>query len=195
MKTLASLLLSFVLIIAILLALPLSGEEKVYDSIVRLHVLPESDSAADQNLKILVRDALLLNYGEALGALESPAEAEAYLEEKRPEIEAFVNTFLEENGEEAKATVALTEEYFETRAYGELTLPAGYYTSLTVTLGKGEGQNWWCVLYPALCTEAAMGERVKIAKEELSSPEYRLVTDNGYLVKFRSLELLEGIFG
>ena len=195
MKTLASLLLSFVLIIAILLALPLSGEEKVYDSIVRLHVLPESDSAADQNLKILVRDALLLNYGEALGALESTAEAEAYLEEKRPEIEAFVNTFLEENGEEAKATVALTEEYFETRAYGELTLPAGYYTSLTVTLGKGEGQNWWCVLYPALCTEAAMGERVKIAKEELSSPEYRLVTDNGYLVKFRSLELLEGIFG
>ncbi len=195
MKTLSTVLISLVLIFFLILALPISGEEGVYDSIVRLHVRPAGDSAEDQNLKIAVRDELLSRYGEELGTLESKEEAEAYLEEKRPEIEAFVNAFLNENEKEVTATVTLEEEFFETRAYGEITLPAGYYTSLSVTLGEGKGQNWWCVLYPALCTEAAMGERLSVAKEQLSEPAYRLVTDSGYLIKFRTLEILEGIFG
>lgn len=195
MKTIASAFLSLILILFLILALPISGEEEVYDSIVRLHVLPKSDSAVDQNLKILVRDALLAEYGEALGELQSKEEAEEYLEASRPEIEAFVNNFLKEKGEDACAVVSLKEEFFETRTYGEVTLPSGHYTSLTVTIGEGEGQNWWCVLYPALCTEAAMGECVSVAEEQLSESEYRLVTDSGYLLKFRTLEILESVFG
>lgn len=195
MKTLSTVLLSLLLILFLVLALPISGEEGVYDSIVRLHVRPASDSAEDQNLKIAVRDELLRRYGEALAELESKQAAEAYLSENRTEIEAFVNAFLKEKGKAPAARVTLEKEFFETREYGEITLPAGYYTSLTVTLGEGEGQNWWCVLYPALCTEAAMGERVSVAKEQLSEPEYRLVTESGYLIKFRTLEVLESIFG
>lgn len=195
MKTVASILLSLVLISFLLLALPVSGEEALYDSVLRLHVLPASDSAEDQNLKIAVRDAVLEKYGEALATVKSKTEAEALLSERRGEIEEFVNAFLKKKHIEQHATVTLEREYFDTRAYGEITLPAGFYSALKITLGEGEGQNWWCVLYPSLCTEAAMGERVNIAKEQLSESEYRLVTDSGYLVKFRTLEILNGIFG
>ena len=195
MKTLASVLISLVLISFLLLALPVSGEEALYDSVLRLHVLPASDSAEDQNLKIAVRDAVLEKYGEALAEVQSKEAAEAFLNEKRGEIEAFANAFLKEKGIDQAATVTLEREYFEARKYGEITLPGGYYTALKIKLGEGEGQNWWCVLYPALCTEAAMGERMSIAKEQLSESEYRLVTDSGYLVKFSALEILDGIFG
>ena len=158
-------------------------------------MLPASDRAEDQNLTIAVRDAVLEKYGEELTAVKSKAEAEAFLNGHRDEIEGFVNDFLKEKGINQTASVTLEREYFDTRKYGEITLPAGYYTALKITLGEGEGQNWWCVLYPTLCTEAAMGERVNVAKEQLSESEYRLVTDSGYLVKFRTLEILDGIFG
>lgn len=195
MKTFYTALASFVLIFFLILALPISGEEQIYDSIVRLHVLPSGDSAEEQSLKIAVRDALLTHYGETLSSFESKEEAEEYLKENVDEIEAFVSAFLKENGSSSTVTVTVSEESFERRSYGELTLPAGTYTSLTVKLDGGEGQNWWCVLYPALCTEAAMGDRLSVAEEALGTSEYRLVTDSGYLVKFRTLEILEEIFG
>ena len=188
-------LFSVVLIFFLLLALPVSGEEGIYESVLRLHVLPAGDSAEDQNLKISVRDAVLQEYGEPLSALKSKEEAETFLALKKAEIEEFVNNFLKEEGVEQTASVTLAKEFFETRSYGEITLPEGYYTALKITLGEGKGQNWWCVLYPALCTEAAMGDRVTVAMEELSESEYRLVSESGYMIKFRTLEILEGIFG
>ena len=194
MKTLLSSIAFTVLIAFILLALPVSGEEKIYEDVVRLHVLPEGDDAEAQNLKILVRDAILTEYGTLLSGAEDTVQAKALLAERLPEIEAFVTAFLNERGADPSVRVTLEEKEFETRAYGNLTLPRGSYTALTVTLGKGEGQNWWCVLYPALCTEAAMGGSVTLEAGALSESEARLVTSSGYMLRFRTLEILEDIF-
>lgn len=195
MKTLFATLTSAVLIFFLFLALPISGEEQVYESVVRLHVLPTDDTREAQDLKLLVRDALLSRYGERIGALESKAAAEAFLVENKNDIESYLCALLEENGSKATATVSVSEEYFDTREYNGVTLPAGTYTALTVKLDEGKGQNWWCVLYPSLCTEAAMGDTLTVAKDALSESEYKLVTDEGYLIKLRTLELLEKVFG
>ena len=195
MKTVVTSLLSGLLILFVFLALPIQGEEAIYENIVRLHVLPSSDSAEDQNLKILVRDAILEEYGDELSSFRSKEEAEQYLEAHLADIDTFVRAFLTAQSYDRTVTVSLEEEYFETRVYGEITLPAGNYSSLTIRLGEGEGQNWWCVLYPSLCTEAALGERVDIAEENLSEAEYKLVTGSGYRLKFRTLEILEAVIG
>ena len=193
MKTFLSFLLSLFLAVLVCTALPTEGEEAVYTDVVRLHVLANSDTAEDQGLKIAVRDCILSTYGEALSALSSASEAEALLEASLPDIQKTVETFLEERDAPRTVTVKVTEEYFETRAYEDITLPAGTYTALTVTLGEGKGQNWWCVLYPALCTEGAFGERVA-AEEAFEEGEYKLLTKSGYAVKFRTLELLGSLF-
>ena len=194
MKTLLSSIAFTVLIAFVLLALPVSGEEKIYEDVIRLHVLPTGDDADAQNIKILVRDAILTEYGALLSSTENTEQAKALLTERLPEIEAFVASFLKEKEIDSSVCVTLEEKEFETRAYGGLTLPRGSYTALTVTLGKGEGQNWWCVLYPALCTEAAMGGSVTLGEGALSEAETRLVTSSGYMLRFRTLEILEDIF-
>ena len=194
MKTLLSSIAFTVLIAFVLLALPVSGEEKIYEDVIRLHVRPSGDDADAQNIKILVRDAILTEYGTLLSSTENTEQAKALLTERLPEIEAFVASFLKEKEIDSSVCVTLEEKEFETRAYGGLTLPRGSYTALTVTLGKGEGQNWWCVLYPALCTEAAMGGSVTLGEGALSEAETRLVTSSGYMLRFRTLEILEDIF-
>ncbi len=194
MKTLLSSIAITVLIAFVLLALPVSGEEMIYEDVVRLHVLPSGDDAEAQNVKILVRDAILTEYGSLLSGTADADEAKTLLEERLPEIEAFVASFLSERGMDTCVSVTLGEEEFETRSYGDITLPRGSYTALTVTLGEGEGQNWWCVLYPALCTEAALGGTVTLGEGELSASEERLVTRSGYMLRFRTLEILEDLF-
>lgn len=194
-KKIAEYLLVFVLIVFCIVALPAAGEENIYSSVVRLHVLPASDSAADQNGKIAVRDAILEEYGALFDSAASADEARALIAAHLDEIEKTANRTLKENGVAATAEATLCEEYFDARRYGEITLPAGYYTSLTVTVGEGEGQNWWCMLYPALCTRAALGETVTEEEIALSPEEYKLVTSTGYVLKFRTLEWLESIFG
>lgn len=194
MKTIALSLFTALLIVFLVIALPVNGEEAVYEDVVRLHVLPASDSAEDQTLKVLVRDVVLTEYGETLSAFKTKEEAEAYLEKSLPNIQKTVEGFLKEQGKNQTVSVTLTEENFETRKYGEITLPAGSYTSLSIRLDEGEGQNWWCILYPALCTRAALGETVPI-DEALTDAEYHLVTDSGYVLRFRTLEILKSIFG
>lgn len=194
MKSIFTFVLTALLTVCICAALPLSGEEEIYTGVVRLHVEAASDSAKDQNLKILVRDAVLSAYGEEMMGVKDVKEASALLQGKLPEMEETVRACLREAGEEGEVKLSFGEEYYETRRYGDITLPAGRYTSLRITLGKGEGQNWWCVLYPALCTEAALGKTVP--KEEVfSEAEYRLVKGGEYALKFRTLEILESLFG
>ncbi len=193
MKTLLSFIISFLLAVLVCAAMPTDGEEAVYTDVVRLHVLANSDTAEDQNLKIAVRDCLLSTYGETLSSFCNSKEAQAFLTASLSEVQKIVEDFLEEEGASRTVTVEVKEEYFETRAYEDVTLPAGTYTALTVTLGEGKGQNWWCVLYPALCTEGAFGERVS-AEDAFTNSEYKLITKSGYALKFRTLEVLGSLF-
>ena len=182
----------FVLFAALFLAVfPVSGEEGIYRDVIRLHILAASDGESDQNDKLAVRDAILSEYGDLFRAFSDRAEAEnALTEELRDAIAKTAKATLSERGRPSPVSVTLREEDYPTRDYGALSLPAGRYLSLRVVIGEGAGQNWWCVLFPPLCTAAAV-EGVPLG---LSDAEYRLLTDGKASVRFKTLELLSSWF-
>ncbi len=181
-----------VLLAALFLAVsPVSGEEGIYRDVIRLHILAASDGESDQNDKLAVRDAILSEYGDLFRAFSDRAEAEnALTEELRDAIAKTAKATLSERGRPSPVSVTLREEDYPTRDYGTLSLPAGRYLSLRVVIGEGAGQNWWCVLFPPLCTAAAV-EGVPLG---LSDAEYRLLTGGKASVRFKTLELLSSWF-
>lgn len=184
----ALLLLLFTLVLAVC---PAAGEEEVYRDVIRLHILAASDGDADQEDKLAVRDAILLTYGDVFRAFSDRTEAEAALDPAlRGAIQTTAEETLAERGSPAPVAVTLSEEDYPTRDYGGFSLPAGRYLSLRVVIGAGEGKNWWCVLFPPLCTAASV-EGVPLG---LSDAEYRLVTEGKKSVRFKTLELLSRWF-
>lgn len=126
--------------------------------VVRFHVLANSDSEEDQNLKLAVRDRVLQEYGSLLTECESKEETLLALENAKQEI---CETALQEvtaQGYDYPVSVSLVREEFPFKKYDELIFPAGVYDALRIEIGKAEGQNWWCVLYPQMCfVDAAWG--------------------------------------
>lgn len=194
MKLLLTSVLTVALALLVLIALPASGEETVYTDTLRLHVLAASDTTADQEAKLAVRDAILSTYGEALSACESRAEAVALAEKSKAGIEEVAREALLARGIDAAVTVDLAEEWFDTRTYVDFTLPQGTYTALRVTLGEGRGQNFFCMLYPALCITPALGETVERGSAAYSEETFFMITEDGYGVRFRALEVLSALF-
>lgn len=184
------------LIVCILLAaMPTEAEGEIYGDTLRLHILANSDSEEDQALKIRIRDKLLTVYSEALSAAGSAEEAERMAEELLPKIEASVCEWLNEWGSDYTAEATLGVEWYERREYGELTLPAGYYTSLRIFIGNGEGQNWWCVMYPPLCMEIATENApADDGLLDYTSEEITLIKGGKYNVKLKILEELSRAF-
>lgn len=127
--------------------------DRLRGSVLRLHILADSDSERDQTLKLRVRDALLES--GVLDGAGSLAEAEAAAAEKLPEIERIAETVLRANGCDLPVEAELADTDFDTRTYGDITMPAGNYRALRVKIGSAQGHNWWCVMYPALCVPAA----------------------------------------
>ncbi|MBR0327889.1 MAG: stage II sporulation protein R, partial [Clostridia bacterium] len=112
------------------------------------------------------------------------------------EIEEFCNSRLKEKGVDYTASVMLENEYYPNRVYEDVSLPAGNYLSLKIVLGEGKGQNWWCVLFPPLCLDAAKGEEAYIAAG-LSKDDYQLIKNDRtsqYQLKFKIFEVLGRIF-
>lgn len=163
------------------------------EKLLRLRVVAESDSPKDQADKLLVRDAVLAALEPRIADCASLEEARAAALEALPQLAEAAGKALEEAGRPRSLTLRLGAEDCPLRAYETFTLPAGNYETLTVTLGAGEGHNWWCVVFPPLCLAAA-GEGGEEDGEEWSvfSPaEKRLVTAEGVEIRFRCLELLE----
>lgn len=183
-----------------LAAMPISGEEGIYDSVIRLHVLAASDSEEDQALKLLVRDEILKEYSARLGSAHNLAEADAEVRMLCEEIEAVASEVVRSKGYSYTVKVEYGEEEYPTREYEEYRFPAGRYRSLRVVIGEGEGQNWWCVLFPPLCLDMACEDAPQddALAVGLSPEEYSIITgdpgDRGYRVRFKALELLEGMF-
>ena len=173
----------------LLAILPIRGEEQVYEQVVRLHILAASDSSEDQGEKIAVRDAILAEWGEQIAALSDSEEAEKFLQENLFLLEQTAALALSSQKE---IKISLEEAYFDRRSYGEVVLPAGKYPSLIVKISEGEGQNWWCVLYPPLCTEAALGEYQEA--DAFESEAVRETVTGEYTVKIRLLEWLDHLF-
>jgi len=146
-----------------------------------------------------VRDALLEKNTELLSEKVTPENAEEYFESSKEELEQCANEVLKENGFDYKATITLGEEYYTTRAYEDLTFPAGTYTSVKVVLGSGEGKNWWCVMFPPLCVPVANGglendDGVNL-EEYLDKDGKRIVSSKGkFKAEFKIVELYERLF-
>ena len=175
--------------------MPTEKEGAIYQDTVRLHILANSNSDEDQALKLIIRDKLLEKYGGLLASSSSTEEAISNLAELCAQMEKDVNAWIKENGKSYTCNIELGEEWYETREYENFTLPCGYYTSLQVMLGDAEGKNWWCVMYPPLCTELATAKApgddavVNYTKEET-----KLITKKGYNVKFKMLEIISETF-
>lgn len=160
--------------------------------LIRLHVVANSDTARDQEVKLKVRDAVLAVTNRVTAT--HPGDARQALADSLPEIERAANACLAAQGSPERAAVTLRRELFPTREYGTFALPAGTYTALRVTIGEGEGHNWWCVVFPSLCMTASMDEFEEAAQTAgLTQDEIGLITEEngGYKLKFRTLELLE----
>ncbi len=197
MKFLLSLTASVLSAAALLSVLPVSGEHQIYNDVLRLHVLAESDSDMDQTLKLHVRDAVLACVSGAVAECDTFEEAKRTVGEMQSEIYIAARTCVRENGSNCRVTVTLAPETYPRRDYGSSCLPAGEYLSLKITLGEGAGKNWWCILFPTVCVRFAQGvtdEETYIAAG-FTPEEYRVITGEGeWKVKFRILEILSELF-
>ena len=172
-----------------------SGEDmEIYDDVVRLHVLANSDSKEDQAIKLAVRDAVLENISGITAGATDAESAAALISDNIGAVRDVAVRTLSSLGSDAPVSVTLSEEYYPTRNYGDVSLPAGKYTSRRVMIGSAEGQNWWCVLYPAICVSSAKANAV-FKQTGFSTEQINILTDNEkpvYKIKFKLLELISG---
>ena len=175
-------------------ALALQTGEELSERVVRLHVLANSDSEADQALKLQVRDRVLERAEDLLRQCGAREEAEALLRSRLPELRRIALEEIRANGFDYDAAVRLTEMEFPTREYDTFTLPAGNYLALRVVIGQGAGQNWWCVVFPPLCAAASADVPAAALDAGLSQDQVGLITEaDGYLLKSKLVEFWEEI--
>ena len=169
------------------------AQKELADSLIRLHVIANSDSPADQSTKLQVRDAMLEYICENSPQVESVAEMEPILTAMLPELEQVGRQVLREEGCPYSLNASLERCHFPTKQYDGFSLPAGEYKALRLELGEAEGENWWCVAFPPLCLGAA-GEELDLARQAgiFTKEQAALMTQNGsqYVLRFRSMELL-----
>lgn len=190
MKIMAYITASILAAFTLISCFPLSGEEEIYDNMIRLHVLAQSDSDADQAEKMRVRDAVLACLSETMEESPDYDTARLTVEKMLPAIKAAAS-----EATDTAVTVTLGKEQYPVREYEGFTLPAGEYTSLRVILGEGEGQNWWCVLFPRLCTARATKDSFyeDFIAAGFSPEQYRLIKNESsvkYKIRFKILEIL-----
>ena len=175
--------------------LALRAQSQLAERVVRLHVLANSDGQEDQALKLLVRDRVLARATELLTQARDRTEAEALLRAELPELEALAVRELRANGCAYPVTAELTDTEFPTREYDGFTLPAGEYLALRVVIGEGAGRNWWCVVFPPLCTAASADVPAAALSAGLSEEQVGLITeeDQGYVLKFKAVEWWEQV--
>lgn len=129
----------------------IADRERLNEELIRLHVVANSDTSEDQELKLLVRDAVITSLRQALADVQDTQQAKEYLKENLPKLQELANKTLDAAGSTQRAVVTLCREGFPTRQYDTFSLPAGVYEALRITIGEGEGKNWWCVVFPSLC--------------------------------------------
>lgn len=171
----------------------LRTQDQLAEKVVRLHILANSDSEEDQALKLQVRDVVLDRATEILEQSADRQEAEARLRGQLLELERLAAEEIRAEGYDYPVTVELTDTSFPTREYDGFTLPAGEYLALRVVIGAGEGHNWWCVVFPPLCTAASSDVAQTAMAAGLTEDQVGLITEDteGYVIKFKAVELWE----
>lgn len=182
--------------------LPIHGESEIYDTVVRLHVLANSDSPDDQALKLQVRDEVVNVVTPAVDGCKNQSEAISEIEKIIPEVEERAASVIQAQGYDYSVKVLLGEEYYPTKSYETCAFPEGKYVSLRVLIGEGEGQNWWCCLFPPLCLSAATDDSGKSNEDAfisvgLTGDQYKVITETKnpkYRVRFKILETISSWF-
>lgn len=167
--------------------------------IFRLHVIANSDSNEDQNLKYIVRDNLIAYMNELSANSKTKEEAIQIAKEHTDEFYNIAKKTIIDNGYNYDVTVEIGNFDFPTKHYGDISIPAGYYDALRVKIGKAQGQNWWCVMFPPLCfvnvTSGIVPEESKeLLESELNEEEYDIISNKNsseIKFKFKLIELLQ----
>ena len=162
------------------LALETSLQESVADEVLRLHIIADSNSDADQQVKLLVKEAVLTYLKPCLDGITTKEEAIAVISKQLDGLSRTASQILEEQGFPYSATAELTRSYFPIKTYGDLRLPAGEYDALKIRLGSASGKNWWCLVFPQLCfADVTYGVLPEESRDELrallTEEEFRLL--------------------
>jgi len=187
---------------------------QIRENVLRLHIIPNSDSQEDQNIKLIIRDEVIKLEAIVFEKATDLETAKKAANENLELIQQKANDTLKENGFPYSAKAEVCNMFFDTRYYDDFTLPAGHYDAFRITLGNAKGSNWWCVLYPPLCLPAATPKQDRTAnldgrykldideiskvekdaefKEALSDKQVEIVRGKSkYEVRFASVELFE----
>lgn len=152
-------------------------QKKIAASVLRLHIIANSNSDSDQKLKLQVRDSILHELQSGLANINSTAQAKQYVASKFENIKNTADYTICQNGYSYSSKVFIQNRYFPAKTYGDLTFPAGYYDALCIEIGKSAGHNWWCVLFPSLCfedetTATVPDDSKKKLRDSLTKKEY-----------------------
>ena len=160
----------------------------IREEVLRLHVIANSDSAADQELKLKVRDSVLKSGEVAFSGSEDIISAENKISDQKEVILRSAKEVIADSDFDYDVKIELARTYFPTRVYDSVTLPAGYYKAVRVIIGEGKGKNWWCIMFPPLCLPAVT-ETEAIISEYLTEKEMEIVTSAPqYEVRFWLVE-------
>ena len=173
----------------------ISDRQTLNEELLRLHVVAASDSEADQAIKLRVRDAVINSISEDLAKIGDMEAAKQYIRENLPKIQKTANDTLKALGCTDEAVATLREELFDTRIYDTFTLPAGVYEALRITIGEGEGKNWWCVAFPTLCIPATSEGFEEVAAGAGFSETLTGTLEGEYEIRFYLLDLLGRLEG
>ena len=160
-------------------------------NVLRLHIIANSDSEFDQQLKLKVRDAVLKQSPELFGSSQNTNEAIKTAKNSIREINGIAEKTLLENGVNYKSETTVGDSYFNTREYENFILPAGTYKSLIITLGDGGGKNWWCVIFPEVCLPAASS--VSLDKSVNKNGCEIAYNKENYILRFKTVEIYEDL--
>lgn len=162
------------------------AQKELAEDVLRLRVVACSDSEEDQSVKYAVRDAMLAAMRPLSQQAKDAGEMRQLVDEHLPELVQIAQNTVQRCGSDADVSATLAFEHYPTRDYGAFALPAGDYQGLQIRIGKAQGKNWWCVLYPSLCVDMAGGE------EQLTEEETALIERNGtrYQIRFAAAEVL-----
>ena len=194
-------LIAFLVLSSVLLfvgLMPVHGEAEIYDTVVRLHVLANSDSEEDQALKLEVRDAVLRITAPLLDGCSTQEDALALLEEHKRVLQTAAEAVVKAAGYDYPVRITLGLEEYPERDYDSFCFPGGEYASMRICIGEAEGQNWWCCLFPPLCLGAAtvsnQDAEDACISVGLTPSQYKIITETEkpvYRVRFRLLELFQ----
>lgn len=198
-----ALMLTLTLIFTLLISYAKAIGSDISNSVLRLHILANSNTDADQQLKLAVRDRVLTEAGDIFKNAGSAKESARLATENSELIRSISENEIKNRGFDYPVAVSVEEAAFPTRIYGGLALPSGKYTAVRIKIGEANGENWWCVMYPPLCFAdgviTASDEAKSTLAQSLSENSYNLVTGKtgGAIpveIKFKIVEIFQNIF-